>query len=201
MDGRHWTRNQALKHSLFWFMVPALLGPSAFNTAFFFHQVHFAEITGWDHLELVALFPFYTAFGVGSMIISGWLLDRLGTARIIPFFQLPMVVAFAVFGFSESLPGVLLGLFFMAMTTGANTTVPNAFWAEFYGTANIGSIKAMAAAVMVLGSAIGPGITGILIDQGIGLETQFLGVSAYFLLTTLSMNIGVRRNKDRLSSA
>ena len=201
MDGRHWTRNQALKHSLFWFMVPALLGPSAFNTAFFFHQVHFAEINGWDHVELVALFPFYTAFGVGSMILSGWLLDRLGTARIIPFFQLPMVVAFAVFGVSESLPVVLLGLFFMAMTTGANTTVPNAFWAEFYGTANIGSIKAMAAAVMVLGSAIGPGVTGVMIDQGIGLETQFLGVSAYFLLTTFCMNIGVRRNKVRLSNA
>ena len=40
----------------------------------------------------------------------------------------------------------------------------SAFWAEFYGTRHIGAIKAMAAALMVFGSAIGPGLTGALID-------------------------------------
>jgi MFS family permease len=57
MFGRHWTRNQTLRHPLFWFMVPALLGPSAFGTALFFHQVHYAEIKGWEHVQLVSLFP------------------------------------------------------------------------------------------------------------------------------------------------
>jgi len=56
MEGRHWTRNQTLRHFLFWFMIPSLLGPSAFNTAFFFHQVHFADIKHMAHVELVALF-------------------------------------------------------------------------------------------------------------------------------------------------
>ena len=52
---------------------------------------------------------------------------------------------------------LILGFVFLALTTGANSTLPNAFWAEFYGTAHMGSIKAMAAAIMVFGSAIGPG--------------------------------------------
>ena len=34
MRARHWSRGQTLRHPLFWFMVPALLGPGAFNTAF-----------------------------------------------------------------------------------------------------------------------------------------------------------------------
>jgi len=198
MHGEHWTRRQTLHHPLFWFLVPALLGPSAFGTAFFFHQVYFAEIKPWEHVQFVALFPFYTLFGIGSMLLSGWALDRFGTARLMPFFQLPMVVAFVIFAFTTNLLGALLGFFFMALTTGANSTLPNAFWAEFYGTRNIGSIKAMAAAVMVLGSAIGPGITGLLIDQGIGLETQYLAVAVYFIFATFMLAIGIGRYKSLL---
>ncbi len=198
MFGRHWTRNQTLRHPLFWFMVPALLGPSAFGTALFFHQVHYAEIKGWEHVQLVSLFPLYTLFGIGSRLISGWALDRFGTPRLMPFFQLPMVLAFVAFGMTTSISGALIGFFFMALTTGANSTLPNAFWAEFYGTQNIGSIKAMAAAVMVFGSAIGPGITGVLIDLGMGWDTQMVAIAAYFVLTTVMMTVGITRYKTAL---
>ncbi|MEC3861356.1 MFS transporter [Mesobacterium sp. TK19101] len=191
MQARHWTRGETLRHWLFWFMVPALLGPAAFNTAFFFHQVHFATLKGWSHLELVALFPLYTVLAVAAMVGSGWMLDKFGTPRVIPWFQLPIVVAFVLFSQATTLPIAAIGMVFLAVTTGANTTLPNAFWAEFYGTRHLGAIKAMAAAVMVLGSALGPGITGVLIDKGIGLETQYLGVAVYFLFATAMMVIGV----------
>jgi len=199
MDERHWTRRQTLGHFLFWFMVPALLGPAAFNTAFFFHQVHFAEVKLISHVELVAMFPIYTGVGIGAMILSGWALDRLGTARLLPFMQIPMIAAFMVFAFAEGPGMLLLGFVFLAMTTGANSTLPNAFWAEFYGTANLGSIKAMAAAIMVFGSAIGPGVTGVAIDLGIGIETQYIFVAGYFVFTTVMMTIGVRRARPLLS--
>ncbi|KRS11214.1 MFS transporter [Roseovarius atlanticus] len=201
MESRHWTRNQALFHWLFWFMVPALLGPAAFNTAFFFHQVHFAELKGIPHVQLVALYPFYTSVGIVAMVLSGWALDRFGTARLIPFFQLPMVAAFGIFAISDNTLTLLAGLFFLGLTTGANTTLPNAFWAEFYGTARLGSIKAMAAAVMVFGSAIGPGLTGMGIDLGLGLESQYLIVAGYFVVTTIMMTIGITRAKPLLPVA
>ena len=191
MSARHWTRAELLRNPLFWFMVPALLGPAAFNTAFFFQQVHFAEVKGWAHIELVSLFPLYTGAAVGAMVVSGWLLDRLGTGRLIPWFQVPMIIGFTFFALAESLFQAFMGLMFIALTTGANSTLPNAFWAEFYGTRHLGRIKATAAAVMVLGSALGPGITGVLIDAGVGIETQYLGVAAYFVMTTVLMAIGI----------
>lgn len=198
MRGRHWTRRETLLHPLFWMMVPAMLGPAAFNTAFFFHQVHFAEIKGWEHVELVAFFPVYTMIGIVAMVGSGWALDRWGTAWLMPIYQLPMVVSFAAFSFAAGPLGAFVGFLFLALTTGANSTLPNAFWAEFYGTAHIGAIKAMAAAVMVLGSAIGPGITGFLIDAGVGLEQQFLGIACYFLFTTMMSYLGIRRARAAL---
>lgn len=193
MSGRHWRRIEVLKHPLFWCMVPAVLGPSAFNTAFFFHQVHLAEVKGLEHLVFVSFFPLYTAIGITSMVVSGWALDKVGTARLTPFYQVPMVVAFLLFAVSESPATLALGFVFLGITSGANSTLPNAFWAEFYGTANIGAIKSMATAVMVLGSALGPGVSGLLIDKGVGIETQFVGVSAYFCMTTLLMFVGITR--------
>ncbi|MRU15534.1 MFS transporter [Roseovarius sp. A21] len=201
MLSRHWTRKQTLRHFLFWFMVPALLGPAAFNTAFFFHQVHFAEVKGIAHVELVAMFPLYTGVSIASMVLSGWALDRLGTARLIPFMQLPMVAAFILFSIANGPITTLLGFVFLGITTGANTTLPNAFWAEFYGTGHIGSIKAMAAAIMVFGSAIGPGLTGLGIDLGLGIEAQYLLVAAYFVFTSVMMGIGISRARPDLSGA
>ena len=198
MQGKSWTRREALSHPLFWMMIPAMLGPAAFNTAFFFHQVHFAGIKSWAHVELVAFFPVYTLIGIVSMVGSGWALDRWGTSRLMPFYQLPMVVSFVAFSLANGPLGAFVGFLFLAMTTGANSTLPNAFWAEFYGTAHIGAIKALAAAVMVFGSAIGPGITGLLIDLGIGLERQFLGVAVFFLLTSGLVFIGIRRARADL---
>ncbi|MFO7859138.1 MAG: MFS transporter [Ectothiorhodospiraceae bacterium] len=193
MQGLHWSRNQAFRHWLFWFIFPALIGPAAFTTAFFFHQVHFAAIKGWPHVDLVALFPGYMAVMIASMAIAGWLLDKIGTARLMPWIQLPMIVAFTLFAHGESLMIALIGLSFLALTSGANAVIPNAFWAEFYGTRNLGSIKAMATAVMVLGTALGPGLSGLLIDLGRGLEAQYQIAAGYFLVTTALMRIGIGR--------
>ncbi|MBB94703.1 MAG: MFS transporter [Rhodobacteraceae bacterium] len=200
MKGRHWTRKDALTDRLFWYMVPAILGPPAFVTAYFFHQVHLAGIKGWDHVDLVRLFPIYTALSVAMMIGSGWALDKLGAVRLMPFMQVPMIAAFTIFSLSATPSGMLLGLACMAMTTGCMATLPNAFWAEVYGTAHIGSIKAMAAAVMVLGSAIGPGITGALIDLGTGIETQFLGIAAWFAFSTVMMTVGTGKARAMLAA-
>ena len=193
MEDRHWTRNQAVGHWLFWFMVPALLGPAAVNTTFFFHQVHFASIKGWQHVNLVSLFPAYVGVTIASMVLCGWLLDRVGTARLIPWTQLPLVLCFTLFAQGETLWAAFFGLFLLALTTGANSVIPAAFWAEFYGTRHLGAIKATALAVMVLGTALGPGLSGLLLDVDLGLETQFQVAALYFIVTTVLMKIGVTR--------
>jgi hypothetical protein len=38
---------------------------------------------------------------------------------------------------------------------------------------------------MVLGSALGPGVSGWLIDQGVGFEQQMLGYAATFFIAAI----------------
>ena len=125
MLAQHWTRNQALRHWLFWFVAPAILGPSAFNTAFFFHQVHFAEVKSMTHVELVAMFPFYTLVSIGAMIMSGWALDKAGNGPPDPLFSTADGRSIYHLCLCRSGTGaMLLGFFFLGLTTGANTTLP-----------------------------------------------------------------------------
>ncbi|SPJ23187.1 MFS transporter [Palleronia abyssalis] len=198
MDDRHWTRKDMLGHALYWLTVPMLIAPAAFSTAFFFHQVHLADAKGWSHLGLVSIFPVFTAAAAVAMFTSGPIIDRIGTARLMPFVLLPMGLGFAGFAFAPNLPVATIFVALMGLTQGMNNTVPPAFWAEFYGTRNLGGIKALAAAVMVFGTAIGPALTGALIDLGIEFPDQMLGIAVYFGVAAILVTLGVQRAKGSL---
>ncbi|ETX28709.1 MFS transporter [Roseivivax isoporae] len=193
LDGRHWRRGEVLRHPLFWAMVPALLGPPAFGTAFFFQQVHFTEVKGWDLIELVAFMPLFTLVTVAAMLLSGGAIDRFGLGRVLPFYLLPCIASFALFGAGDALWSAGAGLTFLALTQGAQAVLPNAFWAEYFGTRHLGAIKSMGTAIMVFGTAIGPGLTGALIDLQVGIEAQYLGIAVYFAAATGGILAGLSR--------
>lgn len=183
LERRHWRRTEVLKHWLFWAMVPAMLGPAAFNTAFFFHQVHYADSIGIAHLTLVAMFPLFTATGILTMLGAGVAVDRLGSGAVATVYLVPAALAYAVLGWGGSVAMLAAGLVLAGATAGMNSTLTAAVWAEYFGTRYLGEIRAMVAAVTVLGTALGPGITGLLLDLGLGFQTQLYGVALYFALS------------------
>ena len=89
----------------------------------------------------------------------------------------------------------------MAASVGAHSVLPSSFWAEVFGTRSIGAIKSLVMAVMVFGTAVGPGLTGLLIDLGINFDKQGYGIAVYFLLTTLCMVFCVATARRRLATA
>lgn len=181
MDGRAWRRGEVLRHWMFWMLVPVMIGIAAFNTSLFFHQVHFAEVKGWSHGQLVALFPVFTATAVTSMLASGWALDRFGTARMMQLYVFPLATGYIVLGLAGSPGMAAAGFVLMGVTQGIHATLSASIWAVFFGTLHLGAIRAATAAVMVFGTAVGPGVTGLLIDLGIDFDRQLLGLAVYFV--------------------
>ena len=110
-----------------------------------------------------------------------------------------MAAGFLLLGGTTTLPGAAVALAFLGATVGASTPVLGAFWAEFYGSRHIGAIRAMAVAVMVLGSAVGPALTGSLIDRGITFPDQTAGIAIYFLLASGLAAMAMRRARPMLS--
>ena len=193
MNNRHWTRRETLHHWLFWMIIPLMTAPGIFSTALFFQQVHLSQTKGWGHEHFVALFPFYTVTTIGAMFVYGLAIDRFGCRRLIAWFQVPMALAYLTFGLGETLYSAALGFFLMGLMQGGGATLFGAFWPEFYGSRNLGAVKSLATSLMVLGSALGPGVTGLLIDLGIPFQDQMVGYAIYILLGCLLAHIAMRR--------
>lgn len=191
MMGKHWTRMDAIKHPLFWLVLPTWLAIPAFATAFFFHQVHFTEVKGWELIDFVALFPIYAGISLLILIISGFIIDRFKSDFLVPLLTLPFAVSFFIFSFADTLFLAAIAFVFFALMIGFSSTVSSTFWAEFYGTEHLGSIKSFAASIMVFASAIGPWLTGYFIDQGVTLDQQLPIIAIYLLFCSLLSAIGI----------
>ncbi|MBM1689421.1 MFS transporter [Sulfitobacter geojensis] len=198
MYGRHWSRAEMLRSGLFLLMIPLIVGPAAWGTALFFQQVHLAQVKGWELVAYVALMPIYTASTIATTFASGWAIDRYGVSRIVPFQMLPFAVSFAVLAFADTIFMAGLGLVIFGMGQGLQGTATSTFWAEYYGTRHIGAIKSVAAALMVFGSAIGPGVTGALIDLGIDFPDQMLPISIYYVIAAGLAAYGIKRYQSTL---
>jgi MFS family permease len=198
MDGRHWTRAAALKTPLFWLMIPLVIGPSAWGTALFFQQVHLTEVKGWALVDFVALMPFYTVAVVLATFASGWAVDRFGVSRVVPVQLLPFALGFAILAMADNILMAGVGMVVFGLGQGLQSTGASAFWPEYFGTRHIGAIKSAAAALMVFGSAIGPGVTGLLIDLGVDFTRQMLPISLYYLVAAGLAGLAIRQNRPRL---
>ncbi len=201
MDGRHWTRAQALQHPLFWAIATGIVLFSAIGTAFWFHQVHFAQLKGWTHLSLVSVFPLGTLAFAASLLGYGVAIDRIGAPRLLPLYLLPLTLAFLLHAFAPSVGWSAAGVILMGLAGGGQATLPAACWALFFGTRHIGAIKSVAVALMVMGSAIGPVATGTLIDLGIGFDQQLTLFGGLFGLVCLGLALVVKPARTRLAVA
>lgn len=191
MGGRHWTRTEMFHHPLFWLLVPAIFGPAAFNTALFFHQVHLSQIKGWTHAEFVALLPLFTVVAVAATFASGWAIDRFGARWLMVGQTAPIAAGFAILWGFTGLGAGALSIALVGVSSGLMATLPGSFAAEFYGTRHIGSVKAVWVALMVFGSAVGPGLTGWLIDAGFAFDTQSLAIAVFFAGSVILSALGV----------
>ena len=198
MDGRHWTRSEVLRSPFFLMLLPMLLGPPAWGTALFFQQVHIAAAKGWPLVEYLALIPLLTAVSVAVTLASGPVIDRFGTRRAMQTFPVPWVFGFAILSFSSNLGAAAVAFVILGAAHGLQATLITAFWAEFFGTRHIGAIKAVSTSVMVFGSAIGPGVSGVLIDAGLDFPAQMLWIAAFFAVAAALVYFAVEQAFTRL---
>lgn len=201
MDGRHWTRGEVWRSPFFFMLLPMLLGPSAWGTSLFFQQVHIASIKGWPLVDYLALVPLMTAVSVAVTLTSGSVIDRFGSGRAMQVFLMPWIAGFGLLAGAETLAVAAIAFVLLGVATGLQSTIITAFWAEFFGTRHIGAIKAMSTSIMVFGSAIGPGVSGLLIDWGFNFPDQMFAIAGYFLIAMLMVWVAVEAATRRLPRA
>lgn len=172
VTGQQWTRGRVLRNPLFLLLMVATIVPPIFLTVLLFFQANLVSVKGWDLLTYTAMFPVMTASGVTAAIITGQLVDRLGAYRMVPLMVAPLIVASLLIGYVDTPWMVPLIFAFVGMSTGFGGPMIGSLWAELYGTANLGAIRALAQAAIVVGAGIGPGLSGYLLDLGMTIPDQ-----------------------------
>ncbi|MEM7671631.1 MAG: MFS transporter, partial [Pseudomonadota bacterium] len=90
LGARHWSRPEALRHWLVWAVLPGVITPSFIGTVIFFHQVHLAEVKGWDLSVMALAYTVYAGATIVMALAAGWLVDRFGAATLLPVYLLPL---------------------------------------------------------------------------------------------------------------
>lgn len=182
---RQWTRAEVLRDPVFFLLLPAFLAPSFIGTGIFFHQVHLTQYKGWALAWFAGFFPFYAGISVLTALVAGVLVDRWSARRVLPAVLLPQALGAAALGLFDDplvVPFVMAGL---GLTAGMMSTVSGALWPEIYGVRHLGAIRSLAISAMVLSTAAAPFLLGVLIDAGIGFDSQLLGMALYMAAATV----------------
>lgn len=180
-----WTRGDVLRDVRFYALLPGLMAPPFIITGVLFHQVHLVETKNWALSDFATLYPFYAISSVLAAIAGGWFVDRFGTARLLPIYLLPMSCGLVLIAATLTFTSAVLFMLLLGATAGGATVVLGALWAELYGTDHLGSIRALSMALLVLATAIAPGLMGAFLDAGFSLEAQFMVMAAYSCVYSL----------------
>ncbi|GAA4770218.1 MFS transporter [Stakelama sediminis] len=198
---RDWTRAQVVRDPMLYLLLIGILAPPFIGTVIFFHQGYLIALRGYDPLVFAGAFPVMAVTNVVFGLVCGHLVDRYGALRLLPFFLIPLAVASLAVGLITPVWGVYLFMFLLGISNGFTQTLLGALWPEVYGTANLGGIRAIIVSVTVLSTAIGPGITGALIDQGVALPTQMLGFAVWCVLASFALAFAANRVRRRNAAA
>ncbi|MEX0706325.1 MAG: MFS transporter [Woeseia sp.] len=182
-----WTRGEVLRHPLFYALMPGILTPAFIITAVFFNQVTLVELKGWKLAWFAANFPLFAGAHVVTALGAGWLVDRFGSRRLLPVYLLPLGLAILLLALADTAFIVPVSMALIGFTTGFAGATSGALWAELYGTVHLGAIRSITIAVVVFASAISPGLVGVLLDAGVGLEPQLIAMAAYCVAAALWM--------------
>ena len=192
-----WTRAEVLRDRRFYLLLPGLLCPSVVITAMFFHHLNLADLNGWSHEWVTGSYVLYAGAATLTSLAAGQLVDRFGAIKVVPITLIPQGIGLIFIALFDSSMALLPYLALIGITTGISHTVVAALWAELYGVAHIGSIRSLAAAVSVFGSALGPVSMGTLMDVGLSVEAVCLTFAGYCLAGTVLIWLALFRTRPR----
>lgn len=168
----------------FLLFLPAMAAPSALVTGFFFHQRAIADASGWPLPLLAISISVFAAVGVVGSLTTGALVDRFGALAVSRFHLLPLAAAGLAVSVLEGAYVAPLFFALLGLTAGAGHVVSAAVLAELFGTRQLGRVRALGTAVMVVASATTPALAGLVLDAQASLAMLGLPAAAWAVLAS-----------------
>ena len=181
---RDWKRIEVIKDYRFYIICANMLAMPWIATGTFVYQSFILESKNWGPFVIAQSFMIYSIMSVITLFISGYLIDKFTSRKILIYMNIPLLLStIVIIYFNHPFTAfVFLGL--IGISNGLANVLGSSTWAEIYGVKHIGSIKALTTALMVFATAFGTAFFGVLIDRGYSIE-QIAIISGIYIFISL----------------
>jgi len=194
---KQWKRIEVLKDYRFYVICMTMLAMPWIATGTFVYQSFISTSKGWGPYIIAQSFMAYSIFSVITLFISGFLIDKFSSRKLLIYMNMPLLLATVILFYFDSSISSFIFLGLIGISNGLANVLGSSTWAEIYGVKHIGSIKALTTALMVFSTAFGTALFGILIDYGLSIE-QIAVVSGVYILSSIILLYLVRNKLNPL---
>lgn len=177
------SQRKILKSHTFWLLAPNIIVLAFLNTAVFFFQIPLGASKGWAPAWIAGSIGAFAVASAVSMMLAGPLVDRFSATRLFPFYMLPYLIGFILllsFDNRWIYPACLL---LMGTSNGFGSTIYNAVQAEKFDVRYLGSVRGLFSALILMSTALGPALFGMLLDYGITFHQILIACVVYLSIT------------------
>ena len=189
---KQWKRIEVIKDYKFYIVSMNMLAMPWIATGVFVYQSFITESKNWGPFVIAQSFMSYSVFSVITLLISGFLIDKFTSRKLLIFMNIPLFLSTFVIIYFEAQFTAFIFLGLIGISNGLANVLGSSTWAEVYGVKHIGSIKALTTALMVFSTAFGTALFGILIDIGFSIEKIAI-ISALYILISFILLFLVRK--------
>ena len=160
-------------------------------TGSFVYQSFISNSKGWGPYIIAQSFMVYSIFSVITLFISGFLIDKFSSRKLLIYMNIPLLFAAIVLFYFKSPISSFIFFGLVGISNGLANVLGSSTWAEIYGVKYIGSIKALTTALMVFSTAFGTALFGVLIDYSFTIE-EIAVVSGTYILSSIILLYSVK---------
>ena len=186
---KDWKRIEVLKDYRFYIISANMLAMPWIATGTFVYQSFILESKNWGPYIIAQSFMVYSIMSVITLFVSGFLIDKFTSRKILVYMNLPLLLATIVIIYFNNPFTAFIFLGLIGISNGFANVLGSSTWAEIYGVKYIGSIKALTTALMVFSTAFGTAFFGILIDRGFSIEKIAVISSIYISISLIMLFI------------
>ena len=188
---KQWKRTEVIKDYRFYVICLNMLAMPWIFTGFAVFQSFIQISKGWGPYIIAQSFMSYSILSVLTLFISGYLIDRFTSRKLLIYMNIPLLIAVCVLFYFEVPVTAFVFLGLVGISNGFANVLGSSTWAELYGVKYLGSIKALTTALMVFATAFGTALFGLLIDLGFSVS-EIATVSGIYISISLILLFLIR---------
>ncbi len=181
---KQWKRIEVFKDYRFYIICMTMLAMPWIATGSFVYQSFISSSKEWGPYVIAQSFMAYSIFSVITLFISGFLIDKFSSRKLLIYMNIPLFFGTIVLYYFDAPMSSFVFFGLVGVTNGLANVLGSSTWAEIYGVKYIGSIKALTTALMVFSTAFGTALFGFLIDIGFSIE-QIAIVSGTYIFGSI----------------